>query len=573
MTNRAPTRRTPPRVAALLAAFALIVGAAACGGDDDDDSSATVEPTSAGGATTGGDATTATSTGDSSTAATDATDDSSATTATETSSEESGQSGGRLELLSGTQQDLANLDPAVLIADGSSTGSDVVPIYDTLLDYDVETAEVIPRLAESVTSNDDFTEWTLKLRAGVTFTDGTPFNAEAVLAHWTRIQDPAVGSPANEAALKFTNIEAVDDTTLVVTLDGPNADWPYLLNATLGMIPSPTAIEEFGAEYGTSPETTVGAGPFILTVWEREVRKEYEPNPDYWDEGKPYLDSYVITQIPDPETRYNAFQSGQGDMNYMPLAGQVLIDMQEEFEYVAKASGGITTWAFNFRDGHPTTDQRLRRAMVAAVNLDAVVDRAAIGSTPAHTLFTEDSPFYADIPQHDNDLEAAQSFMDEYLAETGQSSVTVRLITNPQFQSLAEALKQDFDKVQGLDVQVEVVESVLPVGLSGDFDLLLRGLGGPVASDWVDDLITGGEGNRSGVSNAELDDLLNQISATDDVAQRADLFAEVQTIFVDEAIHLLVYTTGQFVFYQDTVANVEQLSRTAVDAASLQANG
>jgi peptide/nickel transport system substrate-binding protein len=385
------------------------------------------------------------------------------------------------------------------------------------------------------------------------------------------VQDPEVGSPATDTAQQMTGIDVVDDVTLRVTLENPNADWPVLLNATLGMIPSPTAMGEHGDQYGTSAETTVGAGPFILTSWERDVRKVFERNPDYWDAPRPYLDSYVITQIPDPQTRLDVFRSGQGDLNYMPIGGPVLLDLLDEFPYSVAETGGLTTWAFNFRDGHPTTDQRLRRAMVAAVDVEAVVERGSPGVIPASTLFPEGHVFYAPIEQPHNDLEAAQTFMDDYLEATGQESETVRLVTNAQFTELAEALKQDFDRVDGLDVEIEVVESVLTAGLAGDFDLLLRGLGGQVPGDWAEHLTTGGLANRAGVSLPELDEVFRTVVSTDDVDARREALEEMQRIFMEQAPHLLVYTVGQYVFYRDTVANVEQLSRTAVDAATLQA--
>ncbi len=135
-------------------------------------------------------------------------------------------------------------------------------VYGALLYYDFETGEITPGMAESFTS-DDGKVWTLKLRPGLTFTDGTPFDAAAVAFNWDRILDPALLSPSRAAAQTIT-WNVVDETTLTVTSNEVNHQLPFQLTESLAFVASPTAIAQKGADFANAP---VGAGPFQLTSW------------------------------------------------------------------------------------------------------------------------------------------------------------------------------------------------------------------------------------------------------------------------------------------------------------------
>ena len=146
------------------------------------------------------------------------------------------QRGGTLTLAFNT--DAQSVDP-VTCAIGIGIGP-CQAIYGALLYYDLEAGEITPGMAESFTSEDGKT-WTLKLRPGLTFTDGTPFNAEAIAFNWDRILDPALLSPSMAAAKSIT-WSVVDDTTLAVTSNEVNHQLPFLLTEPLAFVASPTAI-------------------------------------------------------------------------------------------------------------------------------------------------------------------------------------------------------------------------------------------------------------------------------------------------------------------------------------------
>src|SRR5690606_28951078 len=130
-----------------------------------------------------------------------------------------------------------------------------------LLDGPDETIE--PRLAVSLTSEDP-TTWVLRLRPGVTFTDGSPLDAEAVKFNWERFRDPEQASPYASVVDQISKLTAIDATTLRIDLTSPNATLDTVIAQTpLNLIGSPTAIEADPAAFARRP---IGAGAFTVTT-------------------------------------------------------------------------------------------------------------------------------------------------------------------------------------------------------------------------------------------------------------------------------------------------------------------
>src|SRR5690606_20341442 len=129
------------------------------------------------------------------------------------------------------QVDVQTLDPATGTTSGLVSGPLWIALYDTLVNVAAD-GTVEPRLATSVTGDADSTRWTVTLRPGLIFTDGTPLNAEAVAAHRGRLADPVPGSAAFGPANDLAEITVTDSETLVVTLAEPDAHWPVQLAST-----------------------------------------------------------------------------------------------------------------------------------------------------------------------------------------------------------------------------------------------------------------------------------------------------------------------------------------------------
>ena len=223
--------------------------------------------------------------------------------------------------------DAGTLDPAVETSANSL--QPIYHIYEGFTDFEPGTTTPTPRLATDWEASEDGLEWTFFLREGVTFHDGTPFNADAVVFNFERWWDTE--NPYNLGADQFiywgymfqgfkgdensvlAGIEKVDDMTVKLILSRPNAS---LLN-TLAMenfrFASPTAVQEQGEDYATAEGMAVGTGAFMVEEWVKEDHLTVVRYEDYWGDP-PTLERLVFRVIPDPNAAFLALQGGEIDM-------------------------------------------------------------------------------------------------------------------------------------------------------------------------------------------------------------------------------------------------------------------
>lgn len=174
-----------------------------------------------------------------------------------------------------------------------------------------QSGNLIPILGLSATPSANETVWEIKLREGVFFHDGTPFNADAVIHHWKRILDPKKFR-GRRILRPIRTVEKVDEYVIRFNLEHP---WPPFLNVLsndlllFAFIPSPTAVAA-----GTHDKKPVGTGPFMFAKWGNGDHFVVVKNKNYWQTGKPWLNKIVFRTIPDPQTRYASLVSGEIDV-------------------------------------------------------------------------------------------------------------------------------------------------------------------------------------------------------------------------------------------------------------------
>lgn len=438
--------------------------------------------------------------------------------------------GGTLTVIAET--DGLTLDPTVTAGGAQSVGNLMLPIFDTLIRVDVH-GEITPRIATSVESEDRQT-WTIELREGVTFTDGTPFDAEALKFNWERAQQPT--SPITQRdASSITSMTVTSPTTLDLTLAAPSSGFPFLLQGSLGMIGSPTAIKEMGEDYSVAP---VGAGPFILEERVPGSMYTYKKNLDFWEEGRPYVDTLRIKMIVETQQAEAAFKAGESDLFYTGDP-RVQRDLNAAgFEALTPDAFGGYQYTFNTASA-PTDDVRVRRAIIMALDPTELSNRATQGAAePWTSLFPETSPYYA--PEYtwpfNGDIKEAQKLIDSYVAEHGPVEITYEAISSdrPWADAIAERVSSQLDDIT-ITIGTVSLQKALDNLYSDQFLIANNSLQGfdpiPTLSNR---LLCESGGNNAHYCNEEMDKLLKQAAITSSQDERVELLTEVQKILVED---------------------------------------
>lgn len=268
----------------------------------------------------------------------------------------------------GTSTEPPTLDPQL---DAGGPASEIQEnIFETLVSFNSD-MELVPLLAEGWDVSDDGTQYTFRLRQGIVFHDGTPFNAEAVQFTFLRAMGKIDGRQSRYITLmtQLQSVEVVDDYTVVFQLDSPYA--PFINNlAHLGYaILSPTAVQGTGDAFGRAP---VGTGPFRIGEWRTGRDITIARNPNYWQPGLPLLDSVVFRYIPDASTRLVTLESGEIDL--------ALAVPEADFGFLARSPRFKTYQANTLRTvflmfnplAEPFTDSAVRQAVIESVDREGI---------------------------------------------------------------------------------------------------------------------------------------------------------------------------------------------------------
>ena len=423
--------------------------------------------------------------------------------------------------------------------------------------------EIIPWLATEWTESDDGLAWEFTLRDDVTFTDGTPLTADAVVANIAHLKNPDTGSSTGYLAVqKVTDVTAVDDTTARLTLSSPDSGLLDSLSQPWLAIESPTALERPQDENCESP---VGTGPFVVTKWDRQQSISLERNDDYTSppadaahKGKAYLKSIEWRFLPDSASRYAALQSGTVDVidNVQPdtIVAAQKEDAIEELD--APRPGASNRIELNSSKA-PFDDALVREAFIRSANVDDSVTSLFFGTAKrSYSALSSVETFGVSEPDlFAYDQDEAASLLDQagwtgknadgYRTKNGEVlELDFPVSTNqsiPAEVSLFEQL-QSTAKEAGFKVNLEPLDLSSWYGALGenDYDLVsapYTKVGADVLRILFDSSGTvpapsGYFANHSQVKDPALDALLEGANATSDADERADLYAQAQEIIL-----------------------------------------
>jgi peptide/nickel transport system substrate-binding protein len=405
-------------------------------------------------------------------------------------------------------------------------------IFDVLVDVDLDTGEVLPRLLEAVTST-DAKVWTLKVRQGVKFSDGTAFDANAIKFNWDRLKDPNQKSTLLSSFNTWDSFTVKDANTIEVVLKIPNGRFPAsLANYYIG---SPKALQEKGDKFATDP---VGAGPFIFKSWKRDDSLELDKNPNYWQTGRPYVDHVTVKIIQDIAQRLNSLKAGESNLSVIQDS-EVLNNASKEknlkINYTTSAVGG-RSMILNTTKA-PFNDIRARRALAYAMNKAGFIKTITKDlEDSTDNIVRQPSPFYAaDVKQVTYNKVEAQKLLDSLKADGKKLEFDYKFTqTNTTMAEYFQSqLQGDFPEIKMNLVPIQTTQ-IGTVTASGDFQGVTGQIFSPDPDVFYGTLHTGEATNYGKYNNPEMDKALENGRSALDLPSRYAAYKKVQELFRDE---------------------------------------
>ncbi|GAA5224570.1 ABC transporter substrate-binding protein [Membranihabitans marinus] len=428
-------------------------------------------------------------------------------------------------------------------------------IYDNLVSLDAE-GNPAPWLAESWDISEDGKTYTFHLRDDVTFSDGTPLDAEAVVANFEHMAAPETASPLAAAYIDpIESTEAIDEHTLEVHLEYAYSPFLYVLaQGWLGLI-SPTQLEE-------DPESTclepIGSGPFVVDQYTPgegvtfDKREDYDWSADYLNhEGPAYLDRIEISFIAEQAVRFTSLASGEFDAssNIAPQNAEAAKNDPEINYHNISRIGNPQRITLN-TEREPFDDVNVRKALALGIDVEGIAEAVGFGEyEPRHAFLSPTTQYYREEAEEswDYDPERAAELLDEagweetdgegYRTKDGERfTVEFPFADTAVVGSLNDLIQSE---LRNLGIDLELVQ--LPAAeatqrrLDGDYDIVtgVWHTNTPDAlyivyhSDEITDDVRIGQ-NTSRLQDEELDDLLVQARQTTDFGELESLYGDAQ---------------------------------------------
>ncbi len=472
-------------------------------------------------------------------------------TGTRASSRQAGDSA----LIFGVGPDADELDPRQI--DTQEAYIACANIYDCLVLYDLGATTLRPGLAESWDISDDGLLYTFRLRQGVNFHDGAPFNADAVVTWYNSITEGAPGSQYDATKMVYMQdfittwidtVEKVDDATVRMTLPRPYA--PLLANLAIPIagIVSPTAIAQGLDVVAVNPS---GTGAFRLAEpsdWTRDSQLVLTANPDYWG-GAPKVEQLIIKVVPESSTRLQQVETGELDFAWA-LTPEDVEQGRENADLQVIEQPGLNTNCVELNvTKEPFTSKEVRQALNYAVNKEELSDGLYNGNMvpaggvlpPVDWAFNEALEAYAYDPDRARELLAAAGYTEEQPLTFTLMAYTIPRGYNPASDRLAAALQEYWADV-GVEAEIQTAEwTQYRADRRADlFQASLSGWQGDNGDpdNFLYSLLAGaskGAGNTSFYDNPEVNRLLEEAQLTADQEARLPLYQQAEQLIVEDA--------------------------------------
>lgn len=453
---------------------------------------------------------------------------------------------------------------------------------DRLYTYKPGSTELVPQLATALPQvSEDGLTYTIPLRAGVTFHDGTPFNAEAMVFSMQRFMENG-GRPAFLLSDQIASVEATGENEIAIKLKAPFAAFPSLL-AFSGVTPVPPQSYEKG-EGQFKPDTFIGTGPYKLASFGTDAIK-LDVNETYWGE-KPLNQGIDIQLFTSPANLYNTFRTGGLDVAYQTLDPEQIASLEREaaqggWEVVQAGTTVINYMSLN-QKMKPLDDVKVRQAIAAMIDRNLINERVFQGQAePLYSLiptsFDIYQPVFKDAFGDGNFEKARQLLTAAGFSESKpleleiwypSASTTRGIVANTLKESIEKGLpglaKITVNNVDGATLFENVEKGIYPAVLQNwypdyyDADTFLQ----PFLSCDQGSPETlceqgGSQSDGSFYYSTKANELIAQQRAERDPATRDQIFTELQEMLVQDVPNIPLWQNKDYVFARAGVDGVE----------------
>jgi peptide/nickel transport system substrate-binding protein len=356
---------------------------------------------------------------------------------------------------------------------------------------------VEPYLAQSITANGDYTQFTVTLRPGITFHDGTPLDANALNLNFEKQATSALVGPAFANNIASTSVSG--PLSVLLTMKGPWAPFPYYLaQAQTGYVAAPSMLNSPNGN-----ENPIGTGPFTFGSWVPNSHMSVTKNSRYWRKGYPYLDAITYKPIIDSNSRDQALQTGEIDIEHTGTPESILLFRGNKkwsyYDNSGQVLGQPTVQCIMLNTSAPPFDNhQLRVAMAQSVNQKqfvAVINKNV--DAPMHGLFIPGSEYYSSTSYPAYNPSAAAKAVKAVKASGKPVSFTLFSTSNPDVLRAAQFLQQAWQQA-GMQVNIQVLaqSALINNALGGKYQATLWRQFGAVDPDlnyvwWTPALTTG----------------------------------------------------------------------------------
>ncbi|MBW6418546.1 peptide ABC transporter substrate-binding protein [Celeribacter sp. PS-C1] len=467
-------------------------------------------------------------------------------------------------------------------------------VYDTLFDFD-PSGEFFPILAAEVPSvanggiTADGLNWSLKLKEGVTWHDGTPFTAEDVKFSLELTMDPDFRSFRSTGYKLMENITVVSPTELTWTMSEPFAPMAAILASTYIV---PKHVFEGVADKNDTVLNTapIGTGPFKFKSRMAGDHIELEANKDYHMDG-PFLETLIIKYVPDLNVMYTQFKSGDIDVIGLQY---ITPDHLEEAETldgkVVKVAGTATFESIGLNMTRPQFQElAVRQALYAAIDKTSIIDALYYGvPTPTETYMPRQSYYYNEsLPTHEFSIEKANAILDEAGWVKGADGIREKDGVKLAFSNSTTAgnhlreqaqqfIQQTFAMI-GVQMEIKNFPPAVMWGdywMNSEFDSVVVGLNtlagaDPDTSDYFMSTMSpalGGSGqNTFAYQNPKVDELLTKGAANFVPEERKAIYEEMQAVMRDDLPFLPMFQYAVIKGWKDDVTGPEPNVNNRID--------